>query len=74
VNENYTTKKNYRGGRYMELILSLENRLNDFFKVKELDKDPGFSKFIPMVYDPIGFDWKNYFEQDFTKRFNGQSV
>jgi putative NIF3 family GTP cyclohydrolase 1 type 2 len=55
----------------MESILILEDRLNDFFKVKELDKDPGFSKFIPMVYDPIEFDWKFFFEKDFTTRFNG---
>ncbi|MFE0399571.1 Nif3-like dinuclear metal center hexameric protein [Paenibacillus lactis] len=30
-----------------------------------------FSRFIPMVYDPIGFDWKAKFEEDFTQRFNG---
>lgn len=54
----------------MELLPNLINKLNDLFKVKELDKDPGFSRFIPMVYDPIRFDGKNAFEPDFTERFN----
>ncbi|MBP1996885.1 Nif3-like dinuclear metal center hexameric protein [Paenibacillus eucommiae] len=55
----------------MESILYLGSRLNDFFEIRDLEKDPGFSRFIPMVYDPIEFDWKSYFEKDFTTRFNG---
>lgn len=46
-------------------------RLDNFFRVRELGPDASFSRFIPMVYDPIGFDWKNYFEPEFTELFNG---
>ncbi|MCG6197419.1 Nif3-like dinuclear metal center hexameric protein, partial [Anoxybacillus sp. LAT_38] len=33
--------------------------------------DPGFSRFIPMVYEPVGFDWQRFFEAEFVRRFNG---
>lgn len=52
----------------------LTQKLDDFFKIRELDADPAMSRFIPMVYDPIGFDWKSYFEADYTSRFNGLMI
>ncbi|OOC62613.1 Nif3-like dinuclear metal center hexameric protein [Paenibacillus ihbetae] len=55
----------------MELLHDVQRKLDVFFDVYQLDKDPAFSRFIPMVYDPIGFDWKAKFEEDFTQRFNG---
>ncbi|MEK3779307.1 Nif3-like dinuclear metal center hexameric protein [Paenibacillus sp. FSL R5-0810] len=55
----------------MELLHDVQSKLDLFFDVYQLDKDPAFSRFIPMVYDPIGFDWKAKFEEDFTQRFNG---
>lgn len=44
--------------------------LNSFFKVKELEKDPAMSRFVPMVYKQ-NHEWKKIFEPDFQKRFNG---
>ncbi|NMB91837.1 hypothetical protein GYA37_03255 [candidate division WWE3 bacterium] len=49
----------------------LVDSLDKYFGVKELDKDPAMSRFIPMVYDPLGYDWKSVFEPDFCERFNG---
>jgi len=44
------------------------------FKIFETAQDSAMSRFIPMVYDPIGFDWKTFFEQDFVDRFNGLMI
>lgn len=44
------------------------------FKIKETEKDPAMSRFVPMVYDPIGFDWKTFFEKEFCERFNGLMI
>jgi putative NIF3 family GTP cyclohydrolase 1 type 2 len=44
------------------------------FRIKETDADPAMSRFVPMVYDPIGFDWKAFFERDFIVRFNGLMI
>lgn len=49
------------------------NALDNFFKVKQLDKDPAMSHFIPMVYKQ-DHEWKKMFEPDFLKRFNGLMV
>lgn len=45
--------------------------LDDFFQVSDLPSDPAFSRFVPMVYDPIGFAWRDFFEPAFAERFNG---
>jgi putative NIF3 family GTP cyclohydrolase 1 type 2 len=50
-----------------EIVNKLDNELN----IKSFGKDTAFSRFIPDVYDPLKFDWKNVFENDFTKLFNG---
>jgi putative NIF3 family GTP cyclohydrolase 1 type 2 len=50
-----------------ELVNKLDNELN----IKSFGKDPAFSRFIPDVYNPLKFDWKSVFENDFTKLFNG---
>lgn len=47
--------------------------LDIFFKVKELDKDPSMSHFVPMVYKQ-NHGWEKIFEADFLKRFNGLMV
>lgn len=47
--------------------------LNSFFEVKELEKDPAMSHFVPMVYKR-NHEWKKIFEPDFLKRFNGLMV
>lgn len=55
----------------MEKISVLERKLNEQFHLDEYDQDPAFSRFIPMVYDPIGFDWRSRFEPHFVRSFNG---
>lgn len=47
--------------------------LDSFFKVKELEKDPAMSRFVPMVYKQTQ-QWKKIFEPDFLKRFNGLMI
>lgn len=58
----------------MVSLEKIEQALHRQFRVLELEKDPSFSRFIPMVYDLIGFDWRSFFEPDFTKRFNGLMI
>jgi len=53
---------------------NIVQKLNELFGVKLLEKDPAMTKFIPMVYDPIGFDWPKEFESDFVSRANGLMV
>lgn len=55
----------------MERLDALTARFDELFGVAALDRDPGFSLFIPMVYDAIGFDWRSAFEPEFARRFNG---
>lgn len=52
----------------MERLSSLAARLDALFA---LYPDPGFSRFVPMVYDAIGLDWRRRFEPGFVERFNG---
>ena len=47
--------------------------LDTFFKVKELEKDPAMSRFVPMAYKQTR-QWKKIFEPDFLKRFNGLMI
>lgn len=49
------------------------NALDNFFKVKQLDKDPAMGHFVPMVYKQ-NHEWEKIFEPDFLKRFNGLMV
>ncbi len=55
----------------MASLWKIEQALERLFRVNEWEKDPGFSRFIPMVYDPLGFLWQDFFEPEFTNRFNG---
>lgn len=54
-------------------ISKVTDTLDSFFKVKELEKDPAMSRFVPMVYKQTQ-QWKKIFEPDFLKRFNGLMV
>jgi putative NIF3 family GTP cyclohydrolase 1 type 2 len=36
--------------------------------------DPGFKHMIPAAYDPVGIDWRSYFEPEFQARFNGLMI
>jgi putative NIF3 family GTP cyclohydrolase 1 type 2 len=46
----------------------------EYFRVAELPADPAFSRFLPMVYNPIGIPWRDLFEPDFVRRFNGLMI
>ncbi|MFC7442939.1 Nif3-like dinuclear metal center hexameric protein [Laceyella putida] len=48
--------------------------LDDFFQLEKIGPDPAFKRFIPMVYDPISYPWKERFAPRFTQLFNGLMV
>ncbi|MFX0115501.1 MAG: Nif3-like dinuclear metal center hexameric protein [Candidatus Hodarchaeota archaeon] len=48
----------------------LSGELDQLFSIHELDQDP-FSRFVPQVYQKIGFDYTDIFQPDFCERFNG---
>ncbi|PTM59094.1 Nif3-like dinuclear metal center hexameric protein [Desmospora activa] len=55
----------------MVSIQTLAQKLDQLFRLDIMALDSAFSRFIPMVYDSVGIDWKSRFEPDFTRRFNG---
>ncbi|SFS56846.1 NIF3 (NGG1p interacting factor 3) [Paenibacillus sp. 453mf] len=58
----------------MMLLDQIKTELDSLFDINKLNKDPAFSRFIPMVYDPLHFNWKSKFEVAFTERFNGLMI
>jgi putative NIF3 family GTP cyclohydrolase 1 type 2 len=56
------------------LLSELENSLDLFFDIERFGKDPGFSRFIPQVYDAIAFDWRKFFEDRFCHIYNGLMI
>lgn len=52
-------------------LKEIVEKLDVEFAIASFGKDASFSRFIPMVYDPLNFDWKSAFEKDFVKFFNG---
>jgi putative NIF3 family GTP cyclohydrolase 1 type 2 len=50
---------------------NIGQKLDELFRLDTFPADPAFSRFIPMVYNPISFDWKEAFDEEFVKRFNG---
>ncbi|MBY6036792.1 Nif3-like dinuclear metal center hexameric protein [Fictibacillus nanhaiensis] len=55
----------------MANLRKIDQTIDSLFRYREIGTDPAFSRFIPMVYDPIGFSWREEFEQEFTQLFNG---
>lgn len=53
---------------------TIVKRLDNYFNVKKLEKDPAMSRWLPKVYSAINFDWENSFESDFAGRFNGLMI
>ncbi|MFD3449474.1 Nif3-like dinuclear metal center hexameric protein [Microbacteriaceae bacterium 4G12] len=58
----------------MQYLHEIVTALDQLYSVKEYGKDGGFSRFLPPVYDAISFDWKHFFEEDFTELFNGLMI
>ena len=54
-------------------ISKVTDTLDSFFKIKELEKDPAMSRFVPMAYKHT-HQWEKIFEPDFLKRFNGLMI
>lgn len=50
-----------------DMVFALDTEL----KINDYGEDVSFSRFIPMVYDPINFDWKEKFDKKFVELFNG---
>jgi putative NIF3 family GTP cyclohydrolase 1 type 2 len=48
--------------------------LTELFDVARQPADLAFSRFVPMVYEPVGFAWRDQFEPDFVHRFNGLMI
>jgi len=55
----------------VERLDALAARLDALFAVDALAADPAFSRFVPMVYEAAGLDWRRRFEPGFVRRFNG---
>ncbi len=58
----------------MEKLPTIIEALMNEFRIESYGPDAGFSRFIPAVYEPIKFDWKHFFEDPFTKQFNGLMI
>lgn len=55
-------------------LARVERFFTDLFRVEEMPPDHAFRQFVPMVYDPIDFPWRDVFEPDFVQRFNGLMI
>jgi putative NIF3 family GTP cyclohydrolase 1 type 2 len=55
----------------METLNAIVQKLDSFFALKNMEPDPGFSRFIPSAYANSNFDWKTRFESGFVRGFNG---
>ncbi|BDI30023.1 hypothetical protein CCAX7_20740 [Capsulimonas corticalis] len=58
----------------MQKLAHIVSALDDLFKIKQVDSDPAFRQFVPMTYEPLGVDWRGYFEPEFCTRFNGLTI
>jgi hypothetical protein len=45
--------------------------LDKLFSIREWGTDPAMSRFVPRVYQEIGYDHTKVFEVDFCERYNG---
>ena len=53
------------------LLEHLKVKLDSLYALDEWPPDPAMSRWVPRVYDAIGFDYSCVFEPEFNKRFNG---
>jgi hypothetical protein len=52
-------------------LQKIDEAIDELFRYREIGTDPAFSRFIPMVYDPIKFNWREEFQTEFNQLFNG---
>jgi len=50
---------------------ALVHDLDALFSIREWDADPAMSRFVPRVYEAIGYDHTMTLEVDFCRRYNG---
>jgi putative NIF3 family GTP cyclohydrolase 1 type 2 len=55
----------------MVQLQKIDEAIDELFRYREIGKDPAFSRFIPMSYDPIKFNWREEFESEFNHLYNG---
>lgn len=55
----------------MEALERIKLDLDRLFQIEHYGKDSAMSRFVPAVYEPIGFDWAQAFEPKFSELFNG---
>lgn len=55
----------------MVALEQIKSDLNSLFQIEFYGKDSAMSRFVPAVYEPIGFDWSHLFEPGFSELFNG---
>lgn len=58
----------------MESLKRITHALDELFRIEKFGKDPAFSRFIPVSYDKIGFNWSAFFEDRFCHFFNGLMI
>ncbi|MDR7072984.1 Nif3-like dinuclear metal center hexameric protein [Fictibacillus barbaricus] len=58
----------------MANLLKIDQAIDNLFRYREIGVDPAFSRFIPMVYDPIHYAWRENFEPAFNQLFNGLMI
>ena len=49
----------------------LVRELDRLFSIHDWDRDPAMSRWVPTVYQNIGYDFVQVFQPDFCQRFNG---
>lgn len=52
-------------------LKGLVGDLDGLFSIHDWDQDPATTRWVPRVYQDIGYDYAKTFEDDFCKRFNG---
>ena len=54
----------------MANLIEITEKLNEEFQIRSFGKDDSFNRFIPRVYEAIGFKWRKAFEWEFGELYN----
>lgn len=55
----------------MEQLNTVIERLDRLFRINEFEMDPAFCRLFPTAYSKVDYEWKEYFEESYLKKFNG---
>jgi putative NIF3 family GTP cyclohydrolase 1 type 2 len=53
------------------ILDELKRELDSLFAIDNWDRDPAMSRWVPRVYQAVGYDYARILEPDFCARFNG---